>query len=181
VRSPDPVTTLFGLRNAANATIKGFEAEVVATPVRALRIAATLSYLDATYSQYRFAVGGDITDNSGNQLNNAPKWQGSLDGEYEISLGDRGSLTPRIELRYISDVYFTEANRFPYGAQAHETVNAKLQYTSPTGTWAVRLFGDNLTNERKPTYAFEGITSDVIGVMIPPPRIYGAQVLYTFR
>lgn len=180
VRSPDPVTTLFGLRNAATAKIRGVEAELLASPTPALRLSATLSLLEAQYDRYSFIANGALTDNSGNYLNNAPKWQGSLDGEYEIPLGDLGTLTPRIELRYVSDVYFTEANRFPYAAKGHETINARLQYVAPSGDWGMRLFVDNATDQRQPTYAFEGIVSSVVGVMIPPPRIYGGQVFYSF-
>jgi iron complex outermembrane receptor protein len=181
VRSPDPVTTLFGLRNAATATIRGIEGELVARPARGLMMTATLSLLEAKYDDYAFTANGTTTDNGGNHLNNAPSFQGSLDTEYEISLGSRGTLTPRLELRYVSDVYFTEANLYPYGAKAHETINARLQYAAPSGKWGVRLFVDNATDQRQPTYAFEGITSDVIGVMIPPPRIYGGQVYVSFR
>ena len=179
VRSPDPVTTLFGLRNAATARINGLEIELVARPSNASMLSATVTYLDATYSDYAYVVAGDPIDNSGNYLNNAPEWQLSLDAEHEFDLGNGGTVTPRLEFRYVSDVYFTEANRLPYGGKAHETINARLQYLAPSGNWGIRLFADNLTNQREPTYAFEGITPDIVGVMIPPPRLYGGQIFYS--
>jgi iron complex outermembrane receptor protein len=181
VRSPDPITTLFELRNAATAKIRGVEAELVAKPTNEFRLSATVGYLDATYDDYSFEVGGVVTDNGGNHLNNAPEWQLSVDGEYEFSLRNLGTLTPRIELRYVSDVFFSEANRFPWGARGHETINARVQYASRTGNWGVRLFVNNLTDERPYTYAFDGIVPTVVGVMVGMPRIYGGQVFYSFQ
>jgi iron complex outermembrane receptor protein len=181
VRSPDPITTLFELRNAATAKIRGVEAELVAQPVPSLRLSATLGYLDATYDDYSFVLDGVLTDNGGHHLNNAPEWQASLDAEYEFSLGGRGTLTPRLELRYVSDVFFSEANRFPWGTKGHETINARVQYGAPSGQWGIRLFVDNLTDERPYTYAFDGIMPSIVGVMVAPPRIYGAQVFYSFQ
>lgn len=181
VRSPDPVTTLFSLRNAATARINGLEVELLARPGDSSTLSATITYLDATYSDYAYVIAGSPVDNGGNHLNNAPEWQVSLDAEHEFALPNGGSLMPRLELRYVSDVYFTEANQFPYGGKAHETINLRLQYLAPSGTWGFRLFADNLTNQREPTYAFEGITPDIVGVMIPPPRLYGGQMFYSFR
>ncbi len=181
VRSPDPATTLFGLRNAATAKIQGVEVEIAAQATKALKFGAAASVQNAKYVNYSYVSDGVLTDNDGHYLNNAPKWQASLDGEYEISLGGLGSLTPRVELRYVSDVYFTETNEFPYGAKAHETINGRLEYGAPSGRWGMRLFVDNATDQRQPTYAFAGITTAIVGVMIPPPTIYGVQAFYRMQ
>ncbi|MEP7349599.1 MAG: TonB-dependent receptor [Sphingorhabdus sp.] len=86
--SPNPQETV--IQNAASARIRGFEAEIVAQPaIEGLSFSASLSYIDAKYSNFLKDVNGDNVpdDVSTLTLRRAPKWTWSLGADYTHELG----------------------------------------------------------------------------------------------
>lgn len=87
--SPVPVTIL---RNAAEATIWGFEAELQVAPVDGLSFGATVGYTHAEFDEFLDADGaGNVIDRTDEPLG-GPKWQYSLTGRYEFNLSDSAKL-----------------------------------------------------------------------------------------
>ncbi|MDB5447862.1 MAG: TonB-dependent receptor, partial [Phenylobacterium sp.] len=77
------------ITNAANAKIKGFEAEITARPIEALTLQASTSYIHGKYQTYLGALsytGAPFGDASGETFA-YPPWQYSLSGRYVLPVG----------------------------------------------------------------------------------------------
>jgi iron complex outermembrane receptor protein len=94
-------------QNAGDASMKGFEAELLATPVEGLTIDGSMSYLDFKFKCVNPAVVGQASG----ACSSAPGVIGLLadpsDGfrwafgiQYEANLAGSGTLTPRIDLSH---------------------------------------------------------------------------------
>jgi iron complex outermembrane receptor protein len=76
--------------NAASATIKGFEAELVARPVDILTLRGTVSHLHGRYDDYSGALrytGGAFGDAAGERFA-VPRWQYSLQARMDLPVAD---------------------------------------------------------------------------------------------
>lgn len=74
------------LRNAAEATIWGFESELQVSPIPGLSFGGTLGYTNAEFDEFLdLDAAGNILDRSEDPLG-GPEWQVSLDGRYETDL-----------------------------------------------------------------------------------------------
>ncbi|WP_230206753.1 TonB-dependent receptor [Novosphingobium sp. Gsoil 351] len=81
--SPVPVTVL---RNAAQATIWGFEGELNAVPVAGLTLGATVGYTNAKFDKFLDDNGqGVVIDRSDDPIG-GPRWQLSASGRYEFDI-----------------------------------------------------------------------------------------------
>jgi iron complex outermembrane recepter protein len=100
----------------------------------------------------------DLYDNGGNALlftgNNCngercysqrtPKWTGSLGLQYGIPVPN-GTVTPRIDATYQSQVFFTSNNQ---GEQdGYALINGRLTWESQSKSWDLALWGRNLANK----------------------------------
>ena len=149
---PVPITAPFpcGLpANVGSADIKGIELEANIRPTVGLMIDASLSYLDFAYSEIDPQAGGP-TNPGGVQLGMrapyTPKWKWSVGAQYEIPLGDAGSLTPRFDAAYQSDVWGTAVNVPQTKIDDYVVANARL-------TW--RNSGEDLEASLEVTNIFD--------------------------
>jgi iron complex outermembrane receptor protein len=85
---------LFGQRitrftNAGEVSTKGVEADLIWRPLNDLSINGGVAYTDAKVDKPRFTPGVNVADvvPAGVQLAYAPKWKGSLGGEYRLRTG----------------------------------------------------------------------------------------------
>ena len=87
--SPVPVTVL---RNAAEATIWGFESELQITPSDGFSFGGTLGYTNAEFDEFLDQDGaGNVIDRSEEPLG-GPEWQFSLNARYDAQLSDTATL-----------------------------------------------------------------------------------------
>jgi iron complex outermembrane recepter protein len=175
--------------NAAAATVQGIELETSWQPVDALRIDASLGFLDATYDDFRAIYGsctaaaiatGDAAcagsivgrprfiDASGNTLNNAPEFKGSLAATYDITLGNGGTVTLLGQVGHQSDIEFNPANDPNARQDAVTLLDARVTYTSASEAFEVSLSGKNLTDEEY----FHNIVQ-FTSTSLPPPGLNG--------
>ena len=104
------------ISNAADARIKGFEAEATLRPVERLSIEAALSYLDFKYKagSIRPTAGG-VTRPAGPQYGDrppyVPEWKWSVGAQYEADAGTWGTITPRIDLTWQGALFSNGSNR----------------------------------------------------------------------
>ena len=101
-------------QNAGNAHSKGVEAELSIRPVEGFMIDGTLSYQDWKWTCVNPAVVGLASGACSSDravislINSRPpsmmKWKWSAGAQYEIDLGDTGSLTPRFDIAYQGDM-----------------------------------------------------------------------------
>ncbi|WP_111977733.1 TonB-dependent receptor [Algibacillus agarilyticus] len=109
--------------NVAAAEIAGFEAELTWLIGSAGQLDFSGSLLDATYTEYYSASGGDNPGNplvtegekaglynlSGNNLPQSPEVSFSANFSWDFST-ERGDIQPRINVRYVDNVFFRDQN-----------------------------------------------------------------------
>jgi iron complex outermembrane receptor protein len=89
-------------KNAASATINGFELEMQAVPADGWFAEAAVGYLDAEYDDL------DTLDTrlfKNDKFERVPEWSVSAALSKEFALPDAGTLTPRIDWSWRSKVY----------------------------------------------------------------------------
>ena len=101
------------ITNSGNADVKGFEVELSARPVRNLSIDSSLSLVDFDYKSFRTfgtAPVGGPGNLTGPQFGDypfyTPRWKWSTGAQYELEIGDAGSITPRIDASYQSRIFY---------------------------------------------------------------------------
>ncbi|MCB5425696.1 TonB-dependent receptor [Altererythrobacter sp. CC-YST694] len=142
---PDGTTPCAALVNAGNAEEKGVEAEFTLRPTEGFSIDGSVSYLDFKYTKLDPSVSGTSLDDP---LAGAPKWKWALGAQYEIDAGSFGSITPRIDASYQSEVYTgAKYNGVPQNIDAYTIVNARLTWQNPDKDLSISLEVTNLTDE----------------------------------
>ncbi|MCY4155220.1 MAG: TonB-dependent receptor [Gammaproteobacteria bacterium] len=139
--------------NAAAAEILGFELELTAAPVPAALLQVGVGYLDAEYVQLDEGVPFDID----HDLINAPEWNINVAAQYEYSLGDMGSLTPRLDLSHTSKVANDDRNTPLLMQPAYTLVNLSLTWRDANDVWSITAAGRNVADE---TYIVTGFAND---------------------
>lgn len=179
VRTVDPILALTGVQNAGSAETKGVEVQAMYVPSDAWTFSTNIAWQDAEYTEFNyFELTGEYVDYAGNTMNNAPEWQLGFSAEYNRRLSGGGTLSPRIDAGYMSEVFFNETNTYPSNAPGHETINLAMLYTAKSGQWGWRLYMDNATDDRSRTYTYPGLNPSIFGALYGLPRTYGFQLIW---
>jgi iron complex outermembrane receptor protein len=170
--------TLPKVLNAGAATVWGAELDWRARLFAELYLEGAASYLDARFDDL-IAVNphdplADL-DQSGNRLPNAPEFSVWLAAEYALPL-PFGTLTPRVEYRFQSEIYFdifenSDVRQGPYGLW-----NLRLSFEDHEQRYFAALFVRNLADElyRQSNLSSPGAVGNL--AFWGPPRTYGFQV-----
>jgi len=116
--------------NAGDADVQGFEIEVYWEPIEGFLIDAALSHLDFDYTDINPAAGGPGNPTGpqfGDTRPYSPAWKWSIGVQHSFDLGDNGSITPRFDAAYQSDL-FTAANNPFNTIEAYTLANARLTW-----------------------------------------------------
>ncbi|MBT7451951.1 MAG: TonB-dependent receptor, partial [Rhodospirillaceae bacterium] len=137
-----------GLRNTADATIKGFELDVIALPIPQLAFNASIGYLDGSYDEVRFDLSSDgVIDAADLALSipRLPKWTYTVGSTFDQELGDFAVLSFRGEYSHRGKTFFTDNNigTLP----AYDVFNASISLISMDEQWALTFYGKNLSDE----------------------------------
>ena len=187
------------LVNAQQATIKGFEVELNATPIEGLEINYSAGYLDTEYDEFTTFLeiarppqsgGGviqSVQDYSGNPLLAAPEWamNGSID--YTIPLPfDFGTLRPRFSFTFKDHIFFDPnegrggAGNVPkrtFSERKYWLYNAGLIYQSPDQRFEFSGWVRNITNKAYRIQSFDLSSSRRAGLDVyGDPRTYGVTL-----
>ncbi|WEK46288.1 MAG: TonB-dependent receptor [Candidatus Andeanibacterium colombiense] len=141
--------------NAGDADIKGVEIETTVHPFEGLTFDGSVSYLDFVYKKFGTYTTGSSTVSVGGPTNlngpqfgdyapYTPKWKWSVGVQYEIDLGRAGSLTPRFDAAYQSDIYTASANRSSNLIDAYTVANARVTWRSEDKKLDISLEVTNL-------------------------------------
>jgi iron complex outermembrane recepter protein len=130
--------------NVGSAHVKGAELELEAHPVGGLEIDGSLSLLNFQYTNIKdpstFVTKGMITPFT-------PKTKASFGVQYEIPMGEHGSLTPRLDASYQSSI-FTQPINDPFNRiDGYSVANGRLTWKDGVGVWQASLNVTNLTNK----------------------------------
>ena len=93
------------------------------------------------------SVGGPTNINGpqfGDYAPYTPKWKWSFGAQYEVDLGDTGSITPRFDAAHQSDVYSSASNRSSNRMDSYTLANARLTWRNEGGDLEVAAEVTNL-------------------------------------
>jgi iron complex outermembrane receptor protein len=160
--------------NAADASIKGLEAEFEVAAAQWLTLYGGGTVLDTKYLNFIDSLG---RDSSGNFLQRTPKWQFNVGGQVRTDLG-------RWRDGFSLNVNYNRQGRLfwaPDNAQIENSyglLNARMSITPNEGKLTFSVWGRNLTDTlyRTNIIAFFGDEVSRLG----PPRTYGVEVGFKF-
>jgi iron complex outermembrane receptor protein len=141
-------------KNAAEATIQGFELETQIVPLESWFVEAGVGYLDAEYDEIDFA---ETFVDKNNRLDRVSDWTLSAATFYEIVIGGSGSITPRLEWSYRSKFDNDAFNTPEIRQDGYHLLNANVAWQNSGETITVIAGGTNLTDEN---YLITGIIGD---------------------
>lgn len=160
----------------SNAAIRsrGFEVELTARPDPTLNLTASLGYVDSIYTDYRFSAVQDFT---GNRVKLVPRFDASLAASWRPWRG----LFLRGEANAVGDTPLHPENIAKQNA--YVLLNAQVGWEQDG--WDLRLFVDNITDERVFTtqaysnfaFGFDGTYYAGIG----SPRVIGLRLARRWR
>lgn len=159
--------------NAADATIKGIEAEAQVLVTSGLRLNGALTLLDTEYLEFTDSVGNV---NDGKFLQRTPRYQFNVGANYTTDIGSWiDGLSASLNYTHQGKLSWNpeaSANEPAYGL-----LSGRLTI-SPTPDLSFSVWGRNLTDElyRTNVIAFFGDEASRLGA----PRTYGAEVSVRF-
>ena len=165
------ITNLFFSANAANADIKGIEADFIYAPesMSGLTITGAASMLDTSIKDILVPTGDlDGVDS----LAFAPSFQGNLRARYEWELnnGYMAHVQPKISYSAKSFSDIININR----AQIDSWAKLDFAVGVSSDRWSAEIFANNLTNER--IELNNNFVNDRERVTLARPRVIGARL-----
>jgi iron complex outermembrane receptor protein len=162
------------ISNAAQATIRGIEAEPVIELHRSLLAGGHVAWLDARYDRYiAVGVGGVTGDVSGRRLNNAPLWSGRTWLQWQVA-SPRARVLLRADARWQGTVFFTPFNDAVQKQTAYGLLDVSAEVGPRHASWSISAYIRNATNEDFITGAFSS-PPPAIGGRPGDPRRFGLQ------
>ncbi|AOL23837.1 TonB-dependent receptor protein [Erythrobacter litoralis] len=161
----------FRVANAGDATLKGFETEIAIVPTTGLRFDFAVGYTDSEFEDVPVTVGPI----NGNRLPFSPEWTISAAAQYDIYLAG-GTLTPRVDFRYQSEVFFTAFN-LPFEEQeGYGLLNGRITWVDPSETFTLAAFGLNLFDVEYFTFGQNALASQGVAYnYLGRPREFGVS------
>jgi iron complex outermembrane receptor protein len=187
INLPGPIGVIQLIRNTADATIMGLEIDSAVSLTDNLLLLASVGVIDAQYEEVKLDLSGDGVVNGVDKALELPRaadltW--SLGLSHDLSIGNRGYLSSRINYAYRDDSAYTDSNAGFITDQ--QILDAGLDYHTSDGRWVLSLYGRNLLNEVKhggDTQLPDDISGVATGGTFSPlakGRVYGAEVTFNF-
>ena len=182
LRDPTDISSAVELTlNAAKASNKGFEVEMLARVSPELRLSGAFGYLDSEFDSFPEAVlaGGNAVDLSGFRLPKTPRYTFSTAIDYERELTPGWDIYSRTELSYRSsapgDLEGVAAAplglpRFPYVPGGYTVVNLRAGLQGDRyelGVYVENLFKEDYYTGTQDNFGLGGIR------LRPHPRVWG--------
>ncbi len=169
------------VQNAGEATIQGFEVELVALPMPELELSASYGYLDTSYGEF-IENGVDVKDQK--DFPYAPQNSAALSAEYSVASGSWGDLTARLDYEFVDRhvPYIEPSQNATSLVKPYSLFNGRITLANvPVGdgqSMKFALWGKNLLDKeyRINTIPFGIWTASYYG----DPRTYGVEATYEF-
>ncbi len=198
--------------NAPRAEVYGSEMQLTLMPLQdllpeewsGLRLQANMGWLSSQFLEFsqQVRVAADprpflkTVNYAGNKLPNSPDFTIAAMAEWQVDLGSWGTLVPRYDLQWTTDVYFDPTNgrgatagdtgepynpEYTVGQPGYAIHNLQLLYRLPNGMAEVRIWGRNITDTRFKNYAFDAtVFRSVIVNFVGEPRTVGFDLSFNF-
>jgi iron complex outermembrane recepter protein len=171
----------FGLANAGQQSVRGFELDTTIRPADALVVTFAATYLDALYDDFTTGPLGDL---SGRRPAGIPEWNLRTSATYTHEFGDSGnSLISRIDYSHESNVNILDGiagfnpNQF---RREVNLVNGSVTLQLANGI-EVGAFARNLLDEQFTLTVFPGVAqAGTVSGYPNTPRTYGGLVRFKF-
>ncbi len=187
-------TASFVTSNAAGARTRGFELEAGVSPLQGLRVAGSLSYLDAFYTSFpngpcRFdnpnrLVPGCTQDRAGDRLQSSPTWTGNVSVNYDQPVSETLRVFGNATVNFMSDINYQEAANPLEVQPAFSKTDVRLGVGDADESWEVALLVKNLFDERTSSLIFEvfpiGVGPNDRAHMPDPRRSFTLQAKVAF-
>lgn len=168
----------FGISNASDSDVEGFEMDIWYRPIEGLDIKAGLAYNDAVFVDHQSAT----TDLSGNRLPNASKTSYNVLVRYEFPLGNGLVLAPMAAVNYKGKIFYQDTNFEMVAQDSYHIVDANISlYPEGNDKWEISLWGKNIADKEYDTDAFVSGSAGVASRLPGAPRTYGASFTYRFN
>jgi len=128
--------------NAGDARVKGIEVETTIRPAAGFLIDASASYIDFSYDADSIDPATGIQP--GMVSTYTPKWKWAIGAQYEVLMGSAGSITPRVDASYQSDVFTNAVNGPTNRLEGYTVANARLTWKNENEDLQVGLEVTNL-------------------------------------
>jgi outer membrane receptor protein involved in Fe transport len=165
--------------NAGSARVQGLEAEVVALPVRGLRLSANGAALSARLTSDQVTTSTVVsgsTGRSGDRIPNVPDVTATVAAEYAWDLPRELTGVARTDAVYVgrsySDFRSTSSTYHPVGD--YVTVNGRIGVRN--ARWGLYIFGNNLLNATAIVSAGNVLGGTIETVTAVPPRTIGVNL-----
>ena len=160
--------------NAGEATIKGYETDLIWRAANGMGLDVSYAYIDATFDV--FEENG--VDYAGNMISRTPKHKLVVTPSYAYTFASGADLTATVDYAYTSKIFDDNSNRGPERRAPTVFVDARLVYTSEGGGWSFAVWGKNLTNEVTRTH--QGTFLGGTFASYNPPRTYGVTLRWNY-
>jgi iron complex outermembrane receptor protein len=163
--------------NAGDAHVYGGELEVNAVVVHDLEVSANTSYSHSTLVSSSLA---NSPFNPGSEIQQVPKWTGTLAMTYRHDLTNRLAITARGESTYTGSR--TDATYYINTLPAYDLTNVRAGVDG--GSWSAVLFINNVADKRA---LLNNITQDAANIpdvnriAVSQPRTAGIDLNYKFK
>lgn len=180
------------LRNAAEATLKGLEAELLWVPTDNFSLNLGAGYTDGNYEDFTEprldpVTGSLFTFNRSDEPIGGPEWQYNATARYGFDVGQNIRGTAQLTYIYLDENKLASpalSARFEPGQASVESIsllNGQIDFDI-TDTLNVALWGTNLTDEE---YFSNGFAIETLGLLLSQrnvgaPRQYGIRVKKDF-
>lgn len=174
-------------RNAAEATIWGFEAEATAVVAEGLRLDASIGYTNTSYDEFggidanRDGIFDPDTDNplaTDLEFERVPEWQYTVAANYETEIANLGFLNFRAAYQWLDDQFVDTLNSPSLALDSYGLLDASITYIDPSQRYELSLFGRNLTDSEFHDFGFDGGTHRA--VWGGQPRTWGVRISVFF-
>ena len=159
--------------NAGNADIKGVEFETEIHPVGGFSADASVSYLTFKYTKVDPNAGIPV----GSEAPGTIHWKWSTGVQYEYSLPDGSTVTPRLDFSYTGGFNTNSVIASTNRVYGYHLGNARITWRSPQDVWEASLVGANVFNEVYYISNFDLTASSGAEYgLLAPPREFSIQV-----
>lgn len=188
----DPSSVSFNLQSVKGLGADGLEIEVIAIPVRGLRLNANASYIDARWTSFTNAgcypgqtvaqgcVGG-IQDLTGERPPRAPEYTYTIGFDYEAPITEALGGFVNLSWSWRDDTQYSIDN-VPAAVQpAYGLLDGAIGVRTEDGRYQLSVFGKNILDKE-----YSGYITGLVGQtgnysQIPgAPAVYGVQVSARF-
>ncbi len=178
------------VENAAGATNRGVEFELMARPIEGLIITGNLGYLDADFNNFeetQSGFDGSEINRAGESLKGIPRFTSFISAQYSMPVTFdgpdwlQGWVTPRVEWAYTSAINFV-GPEVPQARQSGwNALNMRLSYSFLNDDAEVALWGKNLLNIGTAQWMSPIVNSfGLLGKYYTIDRTFGAELSYRF-